>query len=82
MELFNVCQFFKDGTYEYVRKNVTAEEAMKAFAHYTNSVGAKLGFTKRVIVTDGGDCINAEWKLGEGYTYPPELVALYNKSKQ
>lgn len=82
MELFSVTQFFKDDSYETVREWVTAEEAMKAFAHYTNSVGAKLGFTKRVIVTDDCDCINAEWKHGEGYTYPPELVALFNKSKQ
>jgi hypothetical protein len=33
---------------------------MKAFKHYTSSVGARMGITRRVIITDGGDCTNAE----------------------
>jgi hypothetical protein len=70
-ELFNVCQFFEDDSYEYVRTNVPAEEAVKAAHHYCNSVGAKLGMTRRVIITDMGDCTNFEWKYGEGVTYPP-----------
>jgi len=68
---FSVCQFFEDGTYEYVRRFVTAEKAMEAFNHYTLGVGAQLGITKRVIITDGGDCINAEWEHGKGLTDPP-----------
>lgn len=66
---FSVCQFFADGTYEYVRRYVSAEAAVLAAKHYTSSVGAKLGTTKRVIITDGGDCTNFEWKFGEGITY-------------
>jgi len=69
---YSVCQFFEDGSYEYVRRYVDAEEASRATAHYCGSVGAKLGFTKRVIVTDGGDCICFEWKFGEGIVYPPK----------
>lgn len=68
---FSVCQFFPDGSYEYVRRYVSAEEASSAFAHYCSSVGAKLGFVERVIITDGGDCVNAEWKKGEGLVFPP-----------
>ena len=68
---FSVCQFFEDGTYEYVRRFVTAEKAMEASKHHTLGVGAQLGITKRVIITDGGDCINAEWEHGKGLTYPP-----------
>lgn len=71
---FSVCQFFVDGTHEYVRRFTTAEDAMSAFRHYASSVAAKLGMTVRVIITDGGDHTNLEWKLGEGITYPPELV--------
>lgn len=67
---YSVCQFFEDDSYEYVRRNVSAEEAMKAFKHYTSSVGARMGITRRVIITDAGDCTNAEWKFGEGITYP------------
>jgi hypothetical protein len=72
LELFNVVQFFKDGTHEYVRRNVTIDEAMKAAHHYTRSVGARLGMTVRVIITDTSDLTNFEWRFGEGITYPPE----------
>jgi hypothetical protein len=67
-----VCQFFEDGSYEYVRRFVSEMEAVKAFAHYTTSVGARMGMTKRVIITDGGDCIAAEWIYGKGVVFPKE----------
>lgn len=66
---FSVCQFFEDGSSEYVRRFVSAEEAVEAAHHYCNSVGAKLGFTKRVIITDGGDFTNFEWQYGKGVTF-------------
>lgn len=69
---FSVCQFFPDGSYEYVRRYVSPEEAMKAAHFYTTNVSSRLGFTTRVIVTDGGDCVNWEWKYGEGIVYPPK----------
>lgn len=75
-ELFSVCQFFDDETYEYVRRHVSAEEAMTAFEHYCTSVGAKLGTTARVIITDSGDFTNMEWKRGEGIVYPENLKGL------
>jgi len=67
---FSVCQFFQNGKYEYVRRYVSAEEALGAFRHYTSSVAARVGMVVRVIITDGGDCTNAEWKFGEGLVYP------------
>ena len=67
---FSVCQFFKDGTYEYVRRYVSAEEAFNAVKHYTTSIGAKLGITRRVIITDGGDCCCFEWQYEKGITFP------------
>jgi hypothetical protein len=73
---FSVCQFFEDDSYEYVRRFVSAEEAMKAFRHYTNNVATRLGVVKRVIITDGGDCIAAEWQLGKGITFPPQEKAV------
>jgi hypothetical protein len=71
---FSVCQFFPDGSYEYTRRYVEAEEAVKAAIHYATSVGAKLGTTERVIITDGGDCISWEWKRSEGIVFPPEIA--------
>lgn len=70
MSTFNVVQFFKDESYEYVCRNVSAEEAVQAAKHYTTSVGARIGTTRRVIITDSGDCTNFEWKFGEGVVFP------------
>lgn len=71
---FSVCQFFEDDTYEYVRRLVDAEEAVTAARHYTDNVAAKMGITKRVIITDGGDCCVFEWLAGKGVVYPtPEM---------
>jgi hypothetical protein len=77
-ELFSVYQMFSEkagGMTEKVRELVPAQQAIEAFAHYTNSVGAKLGIVERVIVTDGGDCTNVEWRYGKGYTYDGEHYA-------
>ena len=66
---FSVCQFFADDSYEYVRRFVSAKEAVEAAKHYCTSIGAQLGTTRRVIITDGGDYINFEWQFGKGITY-------------
>jgi hypothetical protein len=79
---FSVYQFSTEAfgnVQERVRAFVSVGEAMAAFMHYTNNVATKIGATARVIITDGGDCTVAEWKLGEGYTFPPELVAASKK---
>ena len=67
---FSVCQFFEDGSYEYVRRRVNAEEAVKAAVFYTTNVASRMGITRRVIITDGGDCTNWEWQFGKGVTFP------------
>ncbi|HET9376403.1 MAG TPA: hypothetical protein VFO40_15625 [Chthoniobacterales bacterium] len=69
-EEFSVYQFFADDSWERVRSFVSAEEACRAAQHYCSSVGAQVGTTRRVIITDGGDCTNFEWRYGEGITYP------------
>jgi hypothetical protein len=71
---FSVCQFFRDDSYEYVCRFVDAASAAEKFKHYTTSVGAQIGTTVRVIITDGGDCTNAEWQFGKGHTYPPRRL--------
>jgi len=74
MELYNVVRFFPDGQYEYVRKAVSAEEAVKATQHYTTSVGARMGTTVRVIITDMMDCTCFEWKDGKIIYPTQELI--------
>src|SRR5262245_25301352 len=68
---FSVVQFFPDDSYEYVRRYVSADEAMKAVQHYTNNVAARCGFVKKVVITDGGDLTCFEWIYGKGQTFPP-----------
>jgi len=70
---FSVYQFFPNGTNENVRAYVDAEEAVKAAKHCCTSVGARIGTTVRVMITDGGDFCVFEWEFGKGITFPPEL---------
>lgn len=72
---FSVYQFFADGTNEAVLRFVDAETAVKRAHALCFSVGARIGNTCRVIITDGGDFTAFEWKFGEGVTFPPHHVA-------
>lgn len=66
---FSVCVFFPDGSHHYVARFVDAEEAVRVFFFNTRNVAAKSGIARRVIITDGGDHTNLEWKFSEGMTY-------------
>jgi hypothetical protein len=68
---FSVFQFFPDDTHECVRQGVDAAEAVEAAMHYATSIAARMGLTRRVIITDGDDFTTFEWKWAEGITYPP-----------
>lgn len=67
---YSVYQFLKGDITERVRQFVGPEEAVKVARHYSNSVAAKTGICKRVIITDGGDEIVFEWVRGKGITWP------------
>ena len=67
-------QEYVDKTHEYFERFVSSARAVEAARHCCTSVGAKAGFTSRVIITDGGDAVNFEWKRVEGIVFPPELV--------
>ena len=73
-DLFHVWQFFEDESYERVRRSVCAKEAVEAAQHYCKSVGARIGTTMRVIITDDGDDTVFEWQFGRGVTFPPEAA--------
>jgi hypothetical protein len=80
---FSVCQFFADGTHDYEHRFVDAATAVHAFASLTWSVGARIGTTVRVIITDAGDCINKEWEYGKGLTYPtPEMIQAHEAAER
>lgn len=70
---FSVCQFFKDGTSDFEVRFVDHELAVNTFARLCTNVAARVGITRRVIITDGGSFVNMEWQFGQGVTFPPEL---------
>lgn len=67
---FSVCAFQSEEIYFYECQHVPAEEAVRTFKRMTENVAARVGITQRVILTDGGDCINMEWQFGKGIIYP------------
>lgn len=69
---FSVCQFFPNEDYQYFVRFVDAETAMLKAKGLIESVGGRIGTTKRVIVTDGGDSICFEWQHGKGITFPTQ----------
>ncbi|MDE2095663.1 MAG: hypothetical protein KGL39_00270 [Patescibacteria group bacterium] len=71
---FSVFQYFPDGSYEQVKRFVGSEEAVKEAIQLASSVGAHIGTTQRVIITDGGDYCVWEWKHDLGITFPPEVA--------
>lgn len=71
VERFDVHQFFVDGSSEKVTPEpVLAEQAVLLVKGLVNSVGAKIGTTQRIIVTDWGDSCVLEWQFGKGVTFP------------
>jgi hypothetical protein len=68
---FSVCQFFQDDSYEYVYRMVDAKTAVEKAKFYTSNVAARIGMTKKVIITDGLDLTVFEWRYGEGVVFPP-----------
>ena len=79
---FSVWQFFSEESYEAECRWVGAAEAVERFHFLTTNVAAKTGLVKKVIITDGGDNTTMEWKYGEGYTFPPEIVGKEFKRKK
>lgn len=74
---FSVYQFFglqADAAYEEVLRFVDAKTAVDKALSLARSIGAKIGTTQRVIITDGGDETNWEWVFGKGMTFPPEVA--------
>jgi len=67
---FSVYQFFPSGMAEKVLAFVPIEEAMEMAIGLANSVGGRVGTTRRIIITDGGDFTVFEWMHGVGITHP------------
>lgn len=69
---FSVCAFFPDGTYNYEARGVEVETAVNKAKEVIRRPAAQIGLIRRVIITDGGDYTNFEWRHGEGVVFPPK----------
>ena len=70
-EQFSVRVYYDDGQCQCVRRFVSAQEACRAFQHYTSGLAARLVPTVRVIIIDSSDCMVREWQFEQGVTFPP-----------
>jgi hypothetical protein len=67
---YSVFQFFPNDHYECVLRDVPVADAFACANHMATTVGAKIGTTRRVIITDGGDHTVWEWQYGIGLVFP------------
>ena len=74
-EQFSVRVYYDDGQWQCVRRFVSAQEACRAFQHYTSGLAARLVPTVRVIIIDSSDCMVREWQFEQGVTFPPPRAA-------
>ena len=70
-ELFRVHQFFPHDMHEKVTDWVDVETAIKTAHQLTQSVGARIGTTLRVIIIDMMDTTVFEWTHSDGLIWPP-----------
>lgn len=66
---FSVYWWDTHGTQHEELRFVSAEAAVVRCHSLTSCPASVLGLIQRVIITDGGDCTNFEWKKGEGVTF-------------
>lgn len=66
---YNVCQFASDGKYNYLCRGKPLDIAAEVFSKATDSSGARIGLTTRIILTDSSDNITTEWLYGRGITF-------------
>lgn len=69
-DLYSVVQFFPNNMWERAMHEVPAEDALRHATHLATSVGAKIGTTRRVIITDAGDDTIWQWDYGKGLVWP------------
>jgi hypothetical protein len=71
-ERFNVVIYYgpKGDRYEFIRENVSAEEAMRTAIEWTKRPGALIGAIYQVQITDSLDLTNFLWRHGEGVVFP------------
>lgn len=66
---FSVYWWDRDGGQHQELRCVDARTAVERAHHLATGPASMLGIVERVIITDGGDFTNFEWKKSEGVTF-------------
>lgn len=67
---FSVWKFFDDGLNTPAARFISSLDAVNLALECLNSDDARRGRIMRVIITDGADMTNFEWRYCEGIVYP------------
>lgn len=67
---FSVYVFFPNDEYMRELSFVDAKTAVEKACSLTKTIGARLGTTKQVMITDGDDNCVFLWRSGEGVVFP------------
>lgn len=71
MDDFHVYQFYVGGLHERATLEPVGEHhAVKRAAELTQTLGARIGSTCRILITDRDDYVVWEWRYGEGLILP------------
>lgn len=70
-ELFNVVQYYNDGKWEELSSRVPLATAWGRFVSATNSIGARIGTVKQLLITDcKTESVCVDWQFGPGIVFP------------
>lgn len=67
---FSVYVFFPNDTYSRELSFVSAKAAVEHAKRLTETIGARIGTTQQVMITDGEDFCVFLWRYGEGLVHP------------
>jgi len=67
---YKVWIFFRDGTHWLSADNLETGAAVECAFRQTQTLGAKLGTTRRVIIEDCLGHTSFEWQFKKGVTFP------------
>jgi hypothetical protein len=73
---YNVYWTDCEGEHHTEMLNGSPEQAVNAAHRLCTGPATILGIVARVIITDGGDFTNFEWKKDEGITYPKQYAGI------
>lgn len=69
---YRVYQFFVGGQCEPAGDEMEPKAAVKHAMLLTHTLGARIGSTCRIIITDRDQKTVWEWRYGEGIIFPPQ----------